>query len=463
MLSFSAEFPVSEKSGKEDFIKAIKIWLSGSPYNKISEDKIDSINNKSEEFIKHDNVEISYIDSDYNGTYACSFKHVTIDNKIKWTTEVSFFKSSISMCSVRTYRTANEILPSLPNSKKPHVVKCLIDSMEGGVDEIATVSSNYIKLNEIDINTAACIVNGESNCMLPIVYISCPFQNDDQLDHSYLAKMLAGLAHVFVEPNPSFSKKLRFKCGNLNPYNGSIAIYWPSKGIREFIRRNDFHNDKNIIFGIYNSIKTASLNKLPNFKCSWSNVEALRTKAKIDKLKDSSSDELNEFIDEFDKELRSKEETIRSLEAEIAKLQEQVRLNKFSKTSNLSISTKKEVSFFENEIEDVILDAVQHYLSNVFEGGRRYHIIADIIASNQKVGHAERKRSNLKEIMRDYKSMTSEKRASLEEIGLVISSSDNHHKLVYNDDSRYTFSLSKTSSDHRAGKNFASDISKAIF
>lgn len=69
----------------------------------------------------------------------------------------------------------------------------------------------------------------------------------------------------------------------------------------------------------------------------------------------------------------------------------------------------------------------------------------------------------MKDILRGYQSMSNRTRKSLEDMGFSIEDDGKHHKLTYRGDDRYTYSLSKSSSDHRAGLNAASDIGKRLF
>jgi hypothetical protein len=53
-------------------------------------------------------------------------------------------------------------------------------------------------------------------------------------------------------------------------------------------------------------------------------------------------------------------------------------------------------------------------------------------------------------------------RRTLEDLGFEIEEAGKHWKAVYQGDGRYTFTVSKTSSDHRAGKNLASTIVRTL-
>ncbi|WJW75560.1 hypothetical protein QVG61_00265 [Thiohalobacter sp. IOR34] len=59
--------------------------------------------------------------------------------------------------------------------------------------------------------------------------------------------------------------------------------------------------------------------------------------------------------------------------------------------------------------------------------------------------------------------MTNDVRRFLEELGFEISGDGKHYKAIFMGDNRYTVSIPKTSSDHRAGMNLASEIINMLF
>ena len=66
-------------------------------------------------------------------------------------------------------------------------------------------------------------------------------------------------------------------------------------------------------------------------------------------------------------------------------------------------------------------------------------------------------------IFNDYTSMTPLILNTLKGMGFTHSEDGKHHRFLFAGDDRYSGTTSKTSSDCRAGKNFASDISNKIF
>lgn len=73
------------------------------------------------------------------------------------------------------------------------------------------------------------------------------------------------------------------------------------------------------------------------------------------------------------------------------------------------------------------------------------------------------KQDRLKRIMNDYQKMTPKTLEELKNLGFDHSDEGKHHKFVFSNDGRYTATISKTSSDYRAGKNFARDVANQIF
>ena len=51
----------------------------------------------------------------------------------------------------------------------------------------------------------------------------------------------------------------------------------------------------------------------------------------------------------------------------------------------------------------------------------------------------------------------------LKNLGFEHSDEGKHHKFVFSNDGRYSATISKTSSDYRAGKNFSRDVANQIF
>jgi hypothetical protein len=69
----------------------------------------------------------------------------------------------------------------------------------------------------------------------------------------------------------------------------------------------------------------------------------------------------------------------------------------------------------------------------------------------------------IKTLFKTYQGMDTKTRNALARMGFDLTEEGKHYKAVFQGDGRYTFSLSKSSSDHRAGKNLASDMNNTLF
>jgi len=127
------------------------------------------------------------------------------------------------------------------------------------------------------------------------------------------------------------------------------------------------------------------------------------------------------------------------------------------------IKISSEQDYFPEEIISVIRDAAADAISRVQPNGRREHILRAVANSNPASEVPREGREKLKEIFRDYRSMSKDVRSGLAELGFSIADDGKHYKAVYRADDRYSFSIPKTSSDHRAGLNLASDMAKQIY
>lgn len=124
----------------------------------------------------------------------------------------------------------------------------------------------------------------------------------------------------------------------------------------------------------------------------------------------------------------------------------------------------EEDDFYEGEVKDVLLAAIDDMLSHTVEGSRRETILKDVLGSNGYKRTGEEKAKALKAVLKGYKQLTPNMKRELENLGFIFDEEDNkHYKVYYYGDSRYRFTLAKTPSDHRSGANISSDIIKSVF
>jgi hypothetical protein len=87
----------------------------------------------------------------------------------------------------------------------------------------------------------------------------------------------------------------------------------------------------------------------------------------------------------------------------------------------------------------------------------------DLIANNRSSGNAEEIAEDIKRILAGSPTLSSADKRALEDLGFDLAQAGKHLQATYRGDPRYAFSISKTGSDHRGGKNLASTIVRKLF
>ena len=123
----------------------------------------------------------------------------------------------------------------------------------------------------------------------------------------------------------------------------------------------------------------------------------------------------------------------------------------------------EEKDLYTGEIKEIILEIMSEYQKSCKEDSRRWHIISDLVESNEFKGIPEKRRERLKNALRGYKSLNGSLKSLLETLGFEISDDGKHYKWTYYGDHRYVATVAKTCSDNRAGMNLSSIIDKTMF
>lgn len=122
-----------------------------------------------------------------------------------------------------------------------------------------------------------------------------------------------------------------------------------------------------------------------------------------------------------------------------------------------------EDEFYQGEIKDFVLSAVQKELDRTEVRTRRYDVLLDVIKSNDYDRVNEQKAETIKKLLKNYSGMTPKIKRELEKIGFVFDPSD-HQKVKYYGDDRYTVIYASTPSDRgHGGKNNAAITVKKVF
>lgn len=230
-------------------------------------------------------------------------------------------------------------------------------------------------------------------------------------------------------------------------------------------QQEDTPNPRALELEVSKDIRVALSNRRPRTNCTWVHLRETLARARLDELKNSGSTAIEEYVAAFDAELAAKQALVSAAEYEVARLTSEVKrlaASEQSATGGL-LQQGQEHDLYEHEIQDVIHDALADAMRAARAGSRRQHVLLDLLEANPASGARQRIEEEIKTLLKTYRDMDAKTRNALARLGFDLSEDGKHYKAVFQGDSRYTFTLPKTSSDHRAGKNMASDINNTLF
>ncbi len=463
MLKFNTLFPVKPEAEIDELISIANTWILGSPHSQLKEEVIESHKNDLEWEHSIDSETLSYIQDDTKTNKTFGLRYSKLENDRRWITDIIGVKDGKKfLISVQVSCDTSNPGAFIPNPKKPYIVRQLLDKIGGGPDGDLEVKdiSYYLKDDEIDF--ASSLINGTSDLDLPIVYISSGGNNSPFVDPKKLAHWFSGMAHIVVEPNREFSFRLMQEVSNRNAYGGAVGIYWPHSNGREILLPSSYDFDS---FHLEREVSDAlreGLNDLrPPRTCTWGYLSELSARRRIDQLKDQGSTEIDSYIEAFDRELKAKSEELEDANKEVFRLNSQLQAAYKSRTTvagETILVRGAERELYENEYKELLISIISKLSTQVPANSRRQHIIQDVLSSNQVEETVESKATEIKAQLKGYRTMTDDIRRFLEELGFEITGEGKHYKAIFMGDNRYVVSIPKTSSDHRAGMNLASEI-----
>lgn len=468
MITFSTEFPIDNKNSVADVLLLACKWITGSRYSKVPNGALDAIPTDTEVQKTFDDDVVTIGAANSDGFSIGGVRYTRIEEKgLEWTTSIVTAKTQhLHLISVQLSCDALTTTARLPAPKKPDFIRQVISKLKGGMDGSIPVADKPFFLEEGEIEIAARLISGQADNLLPIIYISANYDGTYIIDPLLLAKTVSGMAHVFVEPSRAFSVKLMGISASRNPYGGTIGVYWPESNARKSYYLDEKHGTGDIIQAdIFNDIRIALSNRRQRTDCNWLHLKEIIARCKYEKLKAAGSTELNEYVEMFNSDMEAKDARLTEAEQEISRITAELR--KYNSTNHSSfdglIAAGEEQDLYRGEIRDIVIQSLQDALNNSHSDSRRQHVIRDLLLRNKVVGQAVAFEEKIKSIFKAGIDMDSKTRNALAGLGFDISEDGKHFKAIFQGDGRYTFAISKTSSDSRAGKNLTSDINNKLF
>lgn len=467
MLSFATEFPIAGRTDTATFMSAVETWLLGSPHTSIKGAHLTGLGSAGQWSMRLGNEAVASLCATRGGNSSASVRYTREDDGLEWTTTVTFAQGGAdSWVAIRVFCECIHPAARLPPARKPVLVRTLLGALGGGQDGDLSVADTPHALSSAQIEAAARLILGQSDCRLPIVYVSSTFNGSYVLDTGRLASDLAGMAHVVVEPDRPFSVRLKLEVKSENVYGGTIGIYWPDGGgRRSFFIGKGYETAGELAKAVVEEVRTALTNRRPLERCTWGAVQEMVSRETFEGLRASGSSEVKKYVEAFDEELSSKDEKLADAEREIRRLKNELRIyeSRLPTGAGATLQTGAEQDLYANEIPGIIRDALCDYEARVPSDSRRAHVLRALLDANRISSDAELLRDKIKELLRGFVRVDQKVRRGLEELGFVISDTGKHTKIVYQGDERYVFTLPKSGSDHRGGLNAANDIGRLLF
>jgi hypothetical protein len=468
MISYSTEFPIADNHSIAEVVELALKWVADSPHTKMPADGLKEIPSDSEVQFTHGDESVAVATAKIENFEIGGLRYTRLEHgNLEWTTSIVTTKSVRGHeLSIQVSCEALHTATRLPSPKKPYFIQQALNKLGGGMDGSIPVADRPFYLEEHETAVAAALLTGTAENRLPIIYVSAASDGSHIVDPVRLAKWMSGLAHVVVEPSRTFSFALQRLTRSRNAYGGTVGVYWPESEARKSYFLDETNNTPELVqMAIAHDIRVALSHRRQRTTCSWLHLRECVSKCHYERLKAAGSTELAAFIDAFDAEQKAKDQRLIEAENEIARLNSELRGQRSAQQtmSEGFLKPGAEQDLYEGEIRDIAISALRDSLRTTLDNSRRRHVLDDLLAHNKPTATKAGLEDEIKRIFNSYVSMDSKTRSALARLGFDLSEDGKHWKAVFQGDGRYTFSISKTSSDHRAGKNMASDINKKLF
>ena len=464
MLTFKTQFPIAAATELPEFLSCCRTWIVKSPHTNLASG-IPEGTNEGRFGDERESANFGFYESDTASSGGVRYEK-TDGDEVRWVTDVIGHKTESGFwVSVQLSVDSELPVERLEQGKRPYIVKLIMENFSGGYDGSLPGTDSPIFLATTDTDLAEEIICADTGSVMPVVYASRNHEEQLTIEPSQLARWLSGMAHVVVEPNRKFSSQIMRQVYGQNVYGGAVAIYWPD-GIGKWIYLPSKWNSPGPLqAAIAKKVRLSLLYQRLRRECTWSYLQEMMSRQKLDSLRASGSENIDEYIEHFDKEVAAKDEEIQRLESELVRARyskREMRTSDEGGENSIHLEAS-EPDLYQGEQLGLVVDALKVAAGSAELHSRRRDILETLVARNENPGDREQILDRLKETLRQYNSMTAGIRAELEDLGFVIYEDGKHYKLLFQDDTRYPFVLPKTGSDWRGGLNAFSDLKKRLF
>lgn len=480
MLKFSTKLIVNDDLTREVFIDLVVNWLSNNSNYSFGEIKVDDqlnlcIHNESE------SLEIK------NYVEALTVHLVAKNEGIIWTNDYVFTQiNNQKILAIQLYSDAFNLSVKLPKTfHKPRLVRQIVQEGYGGMDNDLPVSDYPCMVCEDNTDIAYNLIMHKSVYFMPVVYVTYPrYGIEKPIDFDLMSKNLSGIAHVVVETR-DIASYVRKATNEHNPYAGAVEIFYGQNSSYRVLPDN-FESLDIMRKYIENSVQQKILmtrieDEFSLMKIHFNHLqsqnketpELINIYEQLLKETEEEGELKKQHIDELECRIKGLEEKCKDMNAALMNKESQIQTYQSyfsrpeansSKTINIAVS---ENEFYLDELKDVILKILEKERNEMdqdtnLSSSRKFHVLENILNLNEQTGKAEQIAECLKCIIDKSCNLNAQKKRQLVELGFDFKIGT-HYKIIYNEDERYAFTLSKTPGDFRSNTNTLKDAINMLF
>ena len=468
MLVFSTRLPLRDEITQADCLQVFDDWIVESPHYPIERIDYDISSHNDYDYSKG-NITISFRHFKNEDIEMSACRLVNEEENAVWYNDCIFLNENGNKSLLVQLNCGRTNFNSpLPQIHKPYIVRKFV---EGGFcrdDAGIPVTDNPLGVDSGFYTTCVDIMQGKHPCTMPAVYISCDYWNQTVISPKYIANQLSGVAHVFFEQHYETALSLKEDTDGNNAYNGYIGIYFPGTKYCQKHSINYYRDYKELSREVISSVWKALTNRADALAYNWNQIIALQARQKMGEwrnISEKNREELELYTHSFDqenKELREQNDSLAQqlyatrsrLDAILASSNNDDAESCFYKMGNIP-------NLYPSERNDLLYSILTQVQNRYDPNSRAYAIIQALIEANPKVGECERVIQSVHTIFGSGGQLTKAQKAELKSLGFTLEDGGTHYKMHFHDP-QYMFTVAKTPSDHRDGKNLISDICKII-
>lgn len=468
MLVFSTKLPLKDDISQETCLNTFIDWITESPHYLISDISYDVSSHKDYDFTKDDiTVSFRHYKSENIELSACRLENREAD--AVWFNDCIFLNENgkkALLVQLNCNRTSFDV--TLPVVHKPYIIRKFVEGGFCADDAGIPVIDIPLEIEKGYYDTCVKIMCGKHSCAMPTVYVSSDYWDSTVISPKYLAHQLSGVAHVFVEGKHDTALRLREDTNGNNAHNGYIGIYFPGTDLCQKHSLSYYEDYKEMSKEIISSVWKALINRLDSSIYNWNQIIALQSRQKMAEWRDISEQDkaqLSKYMSAFDSENASLRNQVEELNKQTYSLRAQVDALRVSLDSGEADSCfyriGKEPSLYAGEHEDLLYSVLSQVQSRYDTNSRAYAIIQSLIEANPRRGACEHILDVVRKVFKNGDQLSKTGKAQLRDIGFTIFEEGPHYKITFRDP-RYMFTVAKTPSEYREGKNLISDICRLL-